>query len=153
STYAGGAQDMKNWTKPAITILTLAALGHVTSAQSGGDRMAGPMSKSKTYVGCVVAGASAGTFTLTQDAADMGMDKDAMGDSAMGKDMGKEAMTVTKLAISSKTIDLSRHVGHTVSVTGDDRATSMGMAKEGEMGKGTPAVSITSIKTIAESCT
>ncbi len=100
---------MKKWTKPAITILALAAMSHLTSAQSGGDRMAKPMEKVKTYTGCIEAGASAGTFNLTHAMADMGMGKDAMGKDAMKKGpmtkdaMGKEAMTPASIAISPGT--------------------------------------------------
>lgn len=154
---------MKNWTKPAITILALAVMSHLTSAQSGGDQMAKPMGKVKTYTGCIEAGASAGTFNLTHAMADMGMGKDAMGKEAMKKDpmvkdaMGKEAMPPASIAISGKTIDLSKHVGHKVSVTG--AAADMGMAqpdamaKPDEMGKKMPVLAITAIKMIATTCT
>lgn len=153
---------MKSWTTPAIAILALAAMSHVTNAQSSGDKMAKPMGKDKTYTGCIEAGTTPGTFTLTHAMADMGMGKDAMGKDAMKKDsmakdaMGKDAMAAT-MAISSKTIDLSKHVGHKVSVTGGDGAMGMSkpdaMAKPDEMGKGMPAMSITAIKMIAATCT
>lgn len=148
---------MKNWTKPAITILALAAMSHVTHAQTGGDRMAKPMGKDKTYTGCVDAGPSAGSFTLTHAMADKGMSKDGMGKDAMKKDtMGKDAMAPTTLAISSTAVDLSKHVGHKVAVTGGEpagMAKSDAMAKPSGMDKTMSAFSVKSIKMIAATCT
>ena len=59
---------MKNWMTPALTILTVAAMSHVGSAQ---DRIAKPMGmgKEKTYTGCIAAGDMAGTYTLTHASA------------------------------------------------------------------------------------
>lgn len=151
---------MKNWTKPAITILALAAMSHVTHAQAGGDRMAKPMGKDKTYTGCIDAGPSAGSFTLTHAMADKGMSKDAMSKDGMGKDamkkdtMGKDAMAPTSLAISSTAVDLSKHVGHKVAVTGGmDMAKPDAMARPSEMDTKMPAFSVKSIKMIAATCT
>ena len=148
---------MKHWTKPAITIMALAAMSHGAHAQ-GGDKMAKPMGKDKTYTGCIEAGASAGTYTLTHAMADMGMGKDAMSKDAMKKDtMGKEAMAPTSMAIRSTAVDLSKHVGHKVAVTGGEAAMGMAkpdaMAKPGEMDKTMPMLSISSIKMIAATCT
>ena len=72
----------------------------------------------------------------------MGMGKDAMKKDTMGKDAMAKPMT-----IESKTIDLAKHVGHKVSVTGP----AMGMAKD-TMGKGMPAWSVTSLKMVAATC-
>lgn len=120
--------------------------------------MAKPMGKDKTYTGCVEAGASAGSFTLTHAMADMGMRKDGMGKDAMKKDtMGKDEMAPTTMAISSTAVDLSKHVGHKVAVTGGEAARGMAkpdaMAKPGEMDKKMPAFSVTSLKMIAATCT
>ncbi len=148
---------MKNWTKPAITIVALAAMSHAASAQNGADQMAKPMAHAKTYTGCVEAGPSAGTYTLTHAMAEMAMGKDTMGKDGMKKDaMGKESMAPTTMAISSKTIDLSKHVGHQVSVTGADTAMAKAkpeaMAKPDEMSASMPALPITALKMIAASC-
>ena len=76
-----------------------------------------------------------------------------MGKDAMKKDaMGKDKMSPATLAIASKTVDLSRHVGHKVSVTGAEAGTGMSMAKPDSMGKSTPAFSVTSLTMIATTC-
>lgn len=138
---------MKNWMTPALTLVAIAALSHVGSAQ---DKMAKPMGKEKTYTGCIAAGEMAGTYTLTHAAAEMGMGHDAMKKDTMGKDtMGKDAMS-KPMAIESKSVDLAKHLGHKVTVTGPDSA--MGMAKPDAMGKGAPAWSVTSLKMVAATC-
>lgn len=133
---------MKNWMTPALTLVAIAALSHVGSAQ---DKMAKPMGKEKTYTGCIAAGEMAGTYTLTHAAAEMGMGHDAMKKDTMGKDAMSKPM-----AIESKSVDLAKHLGHKVTVTGPDSA--MGMAKPDAMGKGAPAWSVTSLKMVAATC-
>ena len=142
---------MKNWMTPALAILAVASMSHVAGAQ---DKMAKPMGKEKTYTGCIAAGEMAGTYSLTHLTAGMGMGKDTMKKDTMGKDaMGKDAMAKA-MAIESKTIDLAKHVGHKVSVTGPDRAMAMGKDAMGKdaMGKNMPAWSVTSLKMIAATC-
>lgn len=149
---------MKNWITPAVTILAVAAMSHVAGAQ---DKMAKPMgmAKEKTYTGCIAAGQMAGTYTLTNAMAEMAMGGDAMKKDTMGKDtMGKDSMA-KPMAIESKSIDLAKHVGHKVSVTGPDSAMAMGKASMGKdtmgkdtMGKGMPAWSVTSLKMISATC-
>ena len=139
---------MKNWMTPALTILAVAAIGQVGSAQ---DKMAKPMGmgQEKTYTGCIAAGDMTGTYTLTHATAEMAMGKDAMKKDAMKKDtMGKDAMA-KPMAIESKAIDLAKHVGHKVSVSGPDRAMPMG---KDTMGKGMAAWSVTSLKMVAATC-
>lgn len=148
---------MKNWMTPAITILAIAAMSHVAGAQ---DKMAKPMgmAKEKTYTGCIAAGEMAGTYTLTNAMAEMAMGGDAMKKETMGKDsMAKPAMA-KPMAIESKSIDLAKHVGHKVSVTGPD-AMAMGKDTMGKdtmgkdaMGKAMPAWSLTSLKMVAATC-
>ena len=141
---------MKNWITPALTILAVASMGHVAGAQ---DKMAKPMGKEKTYTGCIAAGEMAGTYSLTHVTTEMGMGKDAM-----KKDMAKDTMAKDAMAkpmtmtIESKTIDLAKHVGHKVSVTGPDSAMGKGMAKPDAMGKNMPAWSVTSLKMVAATC-
>jgi len=128
----------------ALTVLAVAGLVQVAGAQ---DKMAKPMGKDKTYTGCLAAGDMTGTYTLTHVMSDIG--NDAMKKDTMAKDtMGKGPMA-KPMAIESKTVDLSKHVGHKVSVTGPDSA--MGM-KGDTMGKPMAAWSVTSIKMIAVSC-
>ena len=138
---------MKNWMTPALAIVAVVTMSHATLAQ---DKMAKPMGQEKTYTGCIAAGEMAGSFTLTNPMAEMAMGGDAMKRDAMGKDsMAKP------LKIESKTIDLAKHVGHKVSVTGPDNAMAMGksgaMGKD-NMGKGMPAWPVTSLKMVAATC-
>jgi len=144
---------MKNWIKPALTILAVAAMSHVAGAQ---DKMAKPMgmAKEKTYTGCIAAGEMAGTYTLTNAMAEMAMGGDAMKKDTMGKDSMAKPM-----AIESKSIDLAKHLGHKVSVTGPDSAMAMGKDTMGKdtmgkdtMGKAMAAWSVTSLKMVAATC-
>jgi len=144
---------MKNWITPAVTILAVAAMSHVAGAQ---DKMAKPMgmAKEKTYTGCIAAGEMAGTYTLTHAMAEMAMGGAAMKKDTMGKDtMGKDSMA-KPMAIESKSIDLAKHVGHKVAVTGPDSAMAMGKDTMGKntMGKGMPAWSVTSLKMVSATC-
>ena len=132
---------MKNGITAAVTILAVAALSQGIGAQ---DKMAKPMGKDKTYTGCIAAGDMAGSYTLTHVMNDMAMGKDTMKKDTMGKDSMAKPM-----AIDSKSVDLSKHVGHKVAVTGPDRA--MGM-KGDAMSKPMAAWTVTSIKMIAASC-
>lgn len=133
---------MRNGITTALTVLAIAGLVQVAGAQD-------KMGKDKTYTGCIAAGEMSGSYTLTHVMSDMG--KDAMKKDTMGKDaMGQGAMA-KPMAIESKSVDLSKHVGHKVSVTGPDTAMGMGM-KGDTMGKPKAAWSVTSIKMIAATC-
>lgn len=156
---------MKNLMTPALTILTIAAMSQVGIAQ---DKMAKPMGKDKTYTGCIAAGDVAGSYTLTHVTAEMAMGhgemkKDPMvGHGEMKKDpagkntMGKDA-TAHTMAITSTSVDLAKHVGHKVSVTGPDNGMGMAMGKgdtmgKDTMGKGKTDWSVTSLKMVAATC-
>ena len=150
---------MKNLMTPALTILTIAAMSHVGIAQ---DKMAKPMGKDKTYTGCIAAGDVAGSYTLTHVTAEMAMGHGEMKKDPMGKDtMGKDAKAHS-MAIASTSIDLSKHVGHKVAVTGPDNGMGMAMGKgdtmgkdkmnKDNMGKGMTAWSVTSLKMVAATC-
>lgn len=132
---------MKSWITTTATILAIAAMGSVANAQ---DKMAKPMGKEKSYTGCIAAGEMSGTYTLTHVENDMAIGKDAMKKDTMGKDAMAKPM-----AIESKSVDLSKHVGHKVSVTGPDMGTAM---KGDAMAKPMAAWSVTSIKMIAATC-
>ena len=149
---------MKNLMTPALTILTIAAMSHVGIAQ---DKMAKPAGKDKTYTGCIAAGAVAGSYTLTHVTAEMAMGhgdmkKDPAGKDTMAKDtMGKDA--THSMVITSTSVDLAKHVGHKVALTGPDNGMGMAMGKGDTMGKdtkgqGMAAWSVTSLKMIAATC-
>ena len=127
----------------SMTIVALMAMGAAASAQ---DKMAKPMEmgKEKSYTGCIEAGAMAGSFKLTHAAADMAMSKDAMKKDTMGKD----AMAMS-MGLMSKNVDLSKHVGHKVTVTGTDDKMAMG---KDAMGKDMHGFSVSAVKMVAASC-
>jgi len=143
-------------------VMVAVALSVGVRAQSGGamakdDKM--DKMETKTYTGCVAAGADTGTFTLTHVmAADDHMGKDAMKKDAMSKDamkkdsMGKDnmahdTMTSTTMTVSSKSVDLAKHIGHKVTVTG-----SSGPDKMDAMGKNMSAFTVKSLKMVSASC-
>lgn len=146
---------MKNLMTPALTILTIAAMSHVGIAQ---DKMVKPMAKDKTYTGCIAAGDVAGSYILTHVTAEVAMGghgemkKDPAGKDTMGKDA-----TTHSMAITSTSVDLAKHVGHKVSVTGPDNGMGMAMGKgdtigKDTKGKGKDAWTVTSLKMVAATC-
>ncbi len=155
------------WIMSSGAMLMAAVLSAAVSAQSGGtmvkgDKMDKMEMKDATYTGCVEAGTAAGTFMLTHVSADH-MGNDAMKKDTMAKDgMGKDAMASANLTLTGSSVDLSKHVGHKVSVTGSaahGKMDAMGkdtmgkdaMAKDG-MVKDAPAFTVKSLKMIAASC-
>jgi len=138
---------MKNWMTSALAIVAVTTMSRVAVAQ---DKMAKPMAKEKTYTGCIATGQMVGTFTLTNPMAEMAMGGDAMKKDTMGKDSMAKSVMAKPMAIESTTVDLAKHVGHKVSVTGPDSAMAMG--KPDTMGKGMPAWSVTSLKMVAATC-
>ena len=141
---------MNRLTMCCVAALAVAA-GAAASAQ---DKMAKPMEmgKEKSYTGCIEAGAMAGSFKLTHAEAAMAMGamgKDSMKKDTMGKDaMKKDAMMPT-MALMGKGVDLSKHVGHKVTVTGADD--KMAMAKDA-MGKDMNGFTVTALKMVAATC-
>ena len=161
------------WMMCSVAMVVAAVLSVGVGAQSDamakGDKME---MKDATYTGCLEAGATAGTFVLTHIAADhMGKDamkKDARKKDTMAKDtMSKDAMAPTTLTLAGAKVDLTKHVGHKVSVTGSAAAGKMDaigkdamakdtmkkdtMAKDG-MAKDATAFTVKSLKMIAASC-
>ena len=115
----------------SVVVLVAAVLSVGIAAQSGGkmakgDKMDKMAMKDATHTGCIEAGSAPGTFTLTHLAADDHMAKDAMKKDTMTKEsMNKGAMATSTLSLTSSSVDLSKHLGHKVSVTGShDKATS-----------------------------
>ena len=86
----------------------------VLPVAAGAQKAKGEKGKDSTYTGCIEAESTAGTVMLTHLAADQ-----------MGKDVGKKAAKGKKdkpvpktIILTSAALDLSKHVGHEVSVTG-----------------------------------
>src|SRR5882757_3648776 len=141
------------WMMSSVGALIAAILSVSVAAQSGGtaangrkmDKMA---MKDTTYTDCVEAGATPSSFMLTHLAADDHMGKDAMKKDTMAKDgMSKDAMAPTMWSLASSAVDLSKHLGHKVTVTG-----SPAQGKMDTMGKGAPVFTVTSLKMVAASC-
>jgi pentapeptide MXKDX repeat protein len=150
-----------------VAVVIAAVLSVAMSAQTGGTMAKGDkmdtMGKESTYTGCIEAGTAAGSFRLTHVTVDDHMGKDAMKKDAMKKDtmtkdaMSKDAMAPTTLTLASPSVDLSKHLGHKVSVTGSGshgKMDAMGkdtMAKDGMM-KDDVAFTVKSLKMVAASC-
>ena len=103
------------------------------------------MTTQATYIGCLEAGSAAGTFSLTHAdrMANDSMKKDAMAKGAMSHDM----MEPTSLNLASSSVDLSKHVGRTVSVTGLVSA----MHKDAA-GMNASTFTVKTLKIVAASC-
>jgi ABC-type iron transport system FetAB permease component len=121
------------------------------------DGMAKMDAMAATYTGCIEA-AGANRFKLAHAvAATGGMAADSMTESSMKKNdmamdtMKTQSMTPTTLALSSTTVDLSKHVGHKVSVTGS-LAPQMASMDKGAMAKEPAAFTVKSLKTVSGSC-
>jgi len=145
----------------AMLSVTVAAQSGGTSANGGKmDKMA---MKETIYTGCVEADSAPTSFMLTHLAADDHMGKDAMKKDAMKKDtmakdaMSKDTMAPTTWSLASSSVDLSRHVGHKVTVTGapaQSKMDAMGKDAMGKdaMGKSAPVFKVTALKMVAASC-
>jgi pentapeptide MXKDX repeat protein len=154
------------WMMWSVAMLVAVVLPAAVGAQSGtmakGDKMDKMEMKDATYTGCIAAGTAAGTFTLTHIAADA-MGKDAMKKDTMKKDtmatdtMGKDAMAPESLALASSSVDLSKHLGHKVAITGSSAHSKMDamgkdtMAKDG-MAKDASVFTVKSLKMVSASC-
>jgi hypothetical protein len=110
-----------------------------------------------TYTGCVDA-AGAGKFTLAHAVAATGqMAADSMKEPPMKKNematdtMKKENMMSTTLTLSSTAVDLSKHVGQKVSVTGSP-APKMAPMDKGAMANEPAAFTVKSLRTVSGSC-
>ena len=109
-----------------------------------------------TYTGCIEA-AGAGKFTLAHTvAATDAMGANSMKESSTKKEMAmdtmkKDSMMSTTLMLSSTAVDLSKHVGQKVSVTGP-AAPKMAPMGTGGMAKEPPAFTVKSLRTVSRSC-
>ena len=157
------------WSMSSVAILVAAVSSVAVGAQSGGtmakgDKMDKMEMMDANYTGCIEAGSAAGTFMLTHVAtADhMGKDmmkkdamakKDTMAKDAMAKDgMSHESMAPTTLTLTGSSVDLSKHLGHKVSLTGSLAHEKMDAMEKGTMGKSTSTFTVKSLKMIAATC-
>ena len=123
---------MKNWTKPAITILALAAMSHGAHAQRAATRWPSPWARTRPTP---AASKPARQPALHADARDGGhgdeQGRDGQGRHEEGRHGQGGDGAGEPDAISSTAVDLSKHVGHKVAVTGGEAA----MGKDGEAGR------------------
>jgi ABC-type iron transport system FetAB permease component len=152
------------WTMSFLAVALMTTWAGV-AAQSGSsmnqdkkmDGMAKTGGMDVTYTGCIEA-AGAGKFAMAHAVpATGGMAADSMKESSMKKNdramdtMKTQSMTSTTLALSSTTVDLSKHVGHKVSVSGS-LAPQMASMDKGAMAKEPAAFTVKSLKTVPGSC-
>jgi pentapeptide MXKDX repeat protein len=154
------------WTTSSVAILVVAVWSGAVGAQSAAtmakgdkmDKMDKMEMRDTNYTGCVEAGSVAGTFTLTHLAADDHMGKDTMKKDAMKKDtmakdgMSKDAMAPATLTLTGSSVDLNKHLGHKVSVTGSLAHEKMDAMDKGTMSEATFAFTVKSLKMVAASC-
>jgi pentapeptide MXKDX repeat protein len=152
----------------SVTVLVAAVLSVGVAAQSNGtmgkgDKMNEMAMKDATYTGCVEAGSEPGSFTLTHLAAEDHMGNDAMKKDAMGKDamkkdtmakdsMSKDAMAPMVLSVTGSSVDLGKHLGHKVSVTGSPAHAKMDAMGKDTMAKSAAAFTVKSLRMVAASC-
>ncbi len=142
-------------------VAVVAAMGVVTAAQSNGmsgmsgDKMA---AMDKSYTGCVAKDAKTGAYSLTHvmaaDAMAKGMSGDAMKSDGAAMAMKKDAMAEMWLPIMSTNVDLSKHVGHKVTIAGSG-AMPMAMAKDMAMSKSMDMsnFAVKTLTMVSSSCT
>jgi pentapeptide MXKDX repeat protein len=156
------------WIISSVAVLVAAVLSAGVAAQSSGTMGKGAKMdkmemKDTTYIGCVEPGSEPGSFALTHLAADEHMGKDAMKKDTMGKDtmkkdtmardsMAKDAMAPMALSMTGSSVDLSKHLGHKVSVTGSPAQGKMDAMGKDTMDKGASAFTVKSLKMVAASC-
>ena len=109
-----------------------------------------------TYTGCLEA-AGAGKFTLAHAVAVTGgMGTNTMKEPSTKNEMAmdtmkKDSMMSSTLTLSSTAVDLSKHLGQKVSVTGS-LAPQMTSMDKGAMAKEPAAFTVKSLKTVSGSC-
>ena len=166
------------WSMSSVAILVAAVSSVALGAQSEGTMAkGGKMDKMEmmdaNYTGCIEAGSAAGTFMLTHVATADHMGKDMMKKDAMEKDtmttntmtkntmtkdamakdrMSHESMAPTTLTLTGSSVDLSKHLGHKVSLTGSLAHEKMDAMEKGTMGKSTPTFTVKSLKMVAATC-
>jgi hypothetical protein len=150
------------WSGSSAAIVVASVLWVGVGAQTGNPTAKGKMAdmkdmKDTTYTGCLETGAAAGTFTLTHVVAEdhMGkaMMKDSKGKGAMsGEQMEHDSMAPATLSLTGTKVDLHKHLGHKVAVSGSMSPDAMHSMEKDSM-KASPSVfSVKSLKMIAASC-
>lgn len=130
------------------------ALSATIAAQSGGtmhddshtskSSNMHKMAADATYTGCLQPGNASGTFVLSGAHQMM---KNSMPPATKGNDeMKHDTMAMTTLPLMAKSIDLRKHVGRLVSVTG-----SASSGKD-TMGKDESLLTVRTLKVVAASC-
>ena len=143
------------WSMSSVTILIAAVSSVALGAQSGGTMAKGDKMEmmDANYTGCIEAGSAADTFMLTHVATADHMGKDMMKKDATAKDgMSHESMAPTTLTLTGSSVDLSKHQGHKVSITGSLAHEKMDAMEKGTMGKSTSMFTVKSLKMIAATC-
>jgi hypothetical protein len=146
-----------------IAVLAAAVWSVAVGAQSSGtmargDKMDKMEMKDTSYTGCIEAGSATDVFTLTHLAAadrvgkDM-LKKDAMKNDTMAKErMNHESMAPTALTLTGSSVDLRKHVGHKVTVTGSLAHDRMDAMATGTMDKALATFTVKSLKMVAATC-
>jgi hypothetical protein len=151
------------WSMSSAAILVAVRWSVTGNAQSGGtmargDKMDSMAMKDTSYIGCIEVGTAADTLMLTHLAAadrmgeDM-MKKDAMKNDTMAKgSMSHDSMAPTALTLASLSVDLRKHVGHKVTVTGSLAHDNMHAMEKGTMDKATSTFTVKSLTMVAATC-
>jgi hypothetical protein len=149
------------WNGSSVAMVVAAVFSVGIGAQTGGtmakDDMTGKMDmKDTTYTGCIEAGSAVGTFTLThvvEDHMGKGMMKDSKNESAMpAEHMEHDAMAPTMLKLTGEAVDLRKHVGHKVTVTGSASHDTMQAMQKDAMNAAAMSFNVKKLKMIAASC-
>jgi hypothetical protein len=139
----------------SVAILVAAVSSVALGAQSPGKMAKGDKMEmmDANYTGCIEAGSAAGTFMLTHVATADHMGKDIIKKEPMAKDgMSHESMAPTTLTLTGSLVDLSKHLGHKVSITGSLAHEKMDAMEKGTMGKSTSTFTVKSLKMVAATC-
>jgi len=142
-------------TRIVFSAVFVAALSATIAGQSGGtmnnDNHAGKssnmnkMAVDATYTGCLQPGSTSGTFVLSGAHQMM---KNSMPDGKKAGDrMMHDTMAMATLPLTAKSIDLSKHVGRKVSVTGSSASSG-----KDTMGRDESTLTVKTLKVVAASC-
>jgi len=150
------------WSMSSVAILVAAVSSSVAlGAQSGGrmakgDKMEKMEKMEKmhaNYTGCIEAGSAAGSFILTHVATADHMGKDMMKKDDMAKDgMSHDSIAPTTLTLTGSSVDLSKQLGHKVSITGSLAHEKMDAMEKDTMARSTSTFTVKSLKMVAATC-
>lgn len=138
-----------------MSAVFVAAMSAAMAAQSSGTMNKGDhagkmatmdtMAADTTYTGCLEAGSAPGAFVLSR--AEQMMMNSMREDTKTGDGMSHDMMMPTMLTLVTTSVDLRKHVGQRVSVTGTSEA-----AGKDAMGKEPSTFTVKTLKTVAKSC-